>query len=452
MSVQRSTARVKRGMCAAVSVSLAFALAGCSTGAAQKNASSTDSQTIVVQQQAGENNIKAIDVAVKLFEAAHPNIKVKVQVVTQEAKGGSNLAVITGPNAPDVALVAQNSTVYTAALSAKKLIPLDDVWKQANLAEGYGDLGAAFTAPDGHPYLVSIDRVYYNVVYVNLDMFEKAGITMPENHRIASAADLYAIVDKLKKYGKQGLAIGGASGYQATWMLDGLLPTRATPDQIKNYLTNYQAEVPQTAKFTDAAFVDTLTTLSDYAKNGVYQQGFLANKGGPASEALFTGQRTGMLLDGSFSAAILRESAKFKMGWLLLPPINPSQPTQLSAYAGDAMAIPTGSKHQAAAKLFLESLFTQTAQQKVTVEAQGALPAIDGLPASVTSSADPLVQEQIADVAANGSQSGWTSTVPANVGQAFTDPLVQAMYAGQKTPAAIGEAVQGAVEKNRAAK
>lgn len=452
MSVQRSTARVKRGMWAAASVSLVVALAGCSTGATQKDASSTDPQTIVVQQQAGESNIKAINAAVKLFEADHPSIKVTVQVVTQDAKSSSNLAVITGPNAPDVAFIPQNSTVYTAALNAKKLVPLDDVWKTSGLTKGYGDLGAAFTAPDGHPYLVSIDRVYYNVVYINADMFKKAGIAVPADHRIASASDLYSIVDKLKAYGKQGMAFGGASGFQATWMIDGLLPTVATPDQMKNYLTNYQAAAPVTAKFTDPAFIDTLTTLSDYAKHGVYQPGYLANKGGPASEALFTGQRTGMLLDGSFSAAIVREAAKFKMGWLLLPPINPSQPTQLSAYAGDAMAIPTGSKHQAAAKLFLESLFTQTAQQKVTVEAQGALPAVDGLPASVTSSADPLVQEQIADVAAHGSQSGWTSTVPANVGQAFTDPLVQAMYAGQKTPQAIGEAVQGAVEKNRAAK
>lgn len=434
------------------SAGIAALLAGCSPGTSAANSATPTSghRTVVVQQQAGDNTEKAIGVAAKLFEAAHPDVTVKVQIVTSEAKTSSNLAVITGPTPPDVAVVPQNSTVYTAALAAKKLEPLDDVWTDSKLRQGYGPLAPAFIGPDGHPYLVSIDRAYYNVLYYNEDLFSKLGITVPSDHRIASTQDLYSIAAKLKGDGKAALAFGGGSGYQASWMLDALLPTASSSAQISNYLTSYQPSVPVSVKYTDEPFVSALSTLQQFAKEGVYQNGFLANKGGPASEALFEQQRTAMVLDGSWAAPSLRQASKFKVGWLLLPPVPGGQKTQLTAYAGDAMAIPTGAKDKADAKLFLDWWFTPEAQQKVTVEASGSLPAVDGLPAATIASLDPLVKDMVADVAVNGSQSGWTSTVPASVAAAFTDPLVQSMYAGQKTPDDVGAAVQGALEKMRA--
>jgi raffinose/stachyose/melibiose transport system substrate-binding protein len=229
-------------------------------------------------------------------------------------------------------------------------------------------------------------------------------------------------------------------------MLDALLPTSATTEQLQNYLTSWQSAVPETAKYTDPAFVDAVNQLQAYQKNGVYQSGFLAADT-PAVEALFQKGDIGMMIDGSWMTATFRKSMK-DVGWLLLPPVGTTK-TQVTAFAGDGLGIPVAAKHQAEAKKFLEFFMSEQNMAASVIKAGGNLAPVT-MPDSAYSALDPMVQEMLADVKANGAQSGWTSTVPGTLGQAFFDPLIQAMYAGQSSPADICGKLEDQLAKTRA--
>lgn len=422
----------------AVTAAVAVLATACGGGSSSTGSSS---KTITVQEQAGDNNVATIKSAAKLFEAANPGVKVKIQIITSEAKNSSNAMVLSGSNAPDVGFVPTNSAAYGQLLANKALLPIDDVWTAAKLKSRTGAaITSTLTAPDGKHYVVSTDSVYYSIVYYNKDLFAKAGITAPSDHRITSAAELTSMVAALKKAGKEGLGLGGKSGYEASWMLDALLPTATTSAELQNYLSSWQSSGEITAKYTDPSFVSTLDALNGYAKEGVYQSGFLGTDT-PAVEAAFEQGKLGMIIDGSWQAPVYRKDVKFGFGWMLLPPMNSTAKTQLTAYAGDAMAIPAKAKNPALAKKFLEFFMTEANLEQSVVKAGANLASVN-LPASAYSALDPLVQEMLADVAKNGAQSGWTSTVPGTLGQAFFDPLIQKMYAGQATSTQIAAQLQ----------
>jgi len=422
-------------------------LAGC--GNSTNDAGSGGKNTITVQQQAGDNNVAMMKSAAKLFEAAHPGVTVKIQVITVQTKNTTNANVLSGSNPPDVGVVPTNSAAYSQLVKARKLLPLEDVWSAGSLKSRYGSaIASALTAPDGKHYVVSIDSVYYSLVYYNKSLFKKAGITPPADHRIESADQLYSMVNALKKTGKQGLGLGGKSGYAASWMLDALLPTSATRDQLDNYLGSWQSSVKQTATYTDPAFVNAVKQLQDYNRHGIYQPGFVGADT-PAAEAAFQNGTLGMTIDGSWQAAAFRKVMKDDFGWLLLPPVDPSAKTQVTAFAGDGLGIPVGARNKELAKKFLEFFMTEKNLAASVVKAGGNLAPVGDMPDSAYAGLDPLVKEMLADVKANGAQSGWTSTVPGTLGQGFFDPLIQSMYAGQATPEAICEKLETQLARTR---
>jgi raffinose/stachyose/melibiose transport system substrate-binding protein len=430
---------------ASLAALLAVTVTGCGKSG---DGSGSDTTTITVQQQAGDQNVATMQSAAKLFEAANPKVKVKIQVITVETKNTTNANVLTGANPPDVGVVPTNSPAYSQLVKGKKLVPLEDVWSAAELKTRYGAaIASALTAPDGNHYVVSVDSVYYSIAYYNKELFTKAGITAPADHRITSADQLYSMVAALKKAGKQGVGLGGKSGYAASWMLDALLPTSASTDQVNNYLTSWQSSVPETAKYTDPVFVKTVEQLQDYNKNGVFQKGFLAADT-PAVEALFQKGDLGMMIDGSWMAATFRKSMK-DVGWLLLPPVDSAAKTQVTAFAGDGLGIPLGAKHPDLAKKFLEFFMSEQNMAESVIKAGGNLAPVT-MPDSAYTQLDPMVQEMLADVKAGGVQSGWTSTVPGTLGQAFFDPLIQSMYAGQAAPADICDKLEAQLAKTRA--
>jgi raffinose/stachyose/melibiose transport system substrate-binding protein len=433
--MHNATRRLSLIAAVAVASTAALVLAGCSSG----GSSGATSKSITVQVQTGQ----AAEIAafIKVFEKQHPGDTVKTVSVSQTAKTGSNLQVLTSSNAPDVAIVPTNTQVFSRLTTGKQLLSLSDVWSQAKLQSRYGDSLANSLKTSGTPYVVSFDSTIYNVVYYNEAMFKKAGIAVPADHRIASLSDLQSMVTKLKAIGKQGLSVGPSDGFQSSWMIDAFLPTTTTPGQLQNYLTNWESnKIAITAKYTDAPFVNALTQIQSMGKSGVFQTGFLGQSVAQ-SESNFVQQSAGMLLDGSYSPAVLKkDGVAFDYDWLLLPPVDPSAKTQVSLYNGDAYAIPARAKNPTLAKEFLESIMSVQAQS--LLPGQGSLPSVNDVPQSAFKDSAVQVQSLLADEAKNGGQPGWTSVVPGGLGQQLVDPKVQEMLNGNGTAAAIGAAVQ----------
>jgi len=414
-------------------------LAGCSSGG------SSDSKTLTVQVQTGQET--EIGAFIKGFKAANPGVTVKTLSLGQTAKNGSNIQVITSSNAPDVALVPTNSQAFTDLTAGKQLASLSDVWKNQDLNKRYGSTLAGALSTDGTPYVVSYDETIYDVVYYNTALFQQAGIQAPTDHRIPSLDALTSMANKLKAIGKQGLSIGPGDNFQSSWMIDAFLPTSTTDSQLHSYLTSWQSSKGSAASYTDKAFTDAIAQIQAMGKAGVFQDGYLGQNV-TQSEANFVQQDAGMLLDGSYSPAVLaKDGAKFDYDWMLLPPVDPSKKVEASLYNGNAYAIPAKAKNIPLAKKFLEYVMSVKGQS--LLPSIGSLPSVNDIPKSAYSSLPKQTQEELADEATNGGQPGWTSIVPGGLGQQLVDPKIQEMLNGNGTPQQIGQAVQAELQKLR---
>ncbi|GLI26657.1 putative ABC transporter extracellular-binding protein YurO [Agromyces rhizosphaerae] len=433
-----------RGLWAAATVAVSgLLLAGCSTASDDPAA---ESDTLVLQVQAGaEANVAGF---LSVFEEQYPDVTVETQAVSQTAKTGSNLQVLTSSSAPDVAVVPTNTQVFSELTAAGELVPLDDVWEAADLDARYGESLAAALKTAGTPYVVSYDSTIYNVVYYNKDLFAELGIPEPENHRFESLDELEATVTALKEGGKQGLAIGPADNYQSSWMIDAYLPTSSTPEELENYLTSWQEGVEQTISYTDEPFLRAIEQIKAMGEADLFQDGYLGQDVATA-QSLFVQGAAGMMLNGQYAAQpFIDEGMTDEFGWAMLPPVDPGAMTQLTLYNGDAFAIPARAKNPDLAKKFLEVVMSVEAQE--TLIEKGALPSINDVPAESYSVMIPQVQEMLADVAEFGGQPGWTSVVPGGLGQQLVDPRIQEMLNGNETPAGVGQTVEDMLTEMRA--
>lgn len=419
-------------------------LSGCSGGT---NSGQADPVEITVQTQT--NWAPMMNVLVPAFEAANPGIKVKLQIITEDQKNATNSQVISGSDAPDLALVPSNSPVYTAAVSAGALLPLDDVWQNQDLATRYGQSTAAtLTAADGKPYVAAIDSLYYDVVLYNKALFDKAGVAAPEDHRITDTAELVSIAQKVRAAGLQPLALDGSEPARYGWMMDQLLQSAASADQMANYLTSYDPSVPVTADYTAKPFVDSISTIKSWADAGVFQDGYLGQDDSTAA-GLFQQGTAAMYLGGNFSVPDLVK-AGIDFDWALLPPVAGAQKTALPAYRGEAMAVPKKAAHPNEAKKLLEFWLTDEMQTQAVGNSGYALPTVNTVPVDQLQGLNPAIVSMIDDANRNGSPTGWTSAVPGSFGQKIIGTNIPAMLSGEMTVDQVAQKQQDALQSVRA--
>ncbi|MBO4205192.1 ABC transporter substrate-binding protein [Micromonospora echinofusca] len=372
-----------------------------------------------------------------------PGLQIRYDELTGEQESSTNLQVVTSDAAPDVADIPTNLPPYRTLLKAQQLIPLDDVWAANDLENGYGKgLANSLKADDGRPYVVSYSRTLYGVVWYNKAIFSKLNITVPADHQIASMADLLTITNALRAGGYQPLAAGGASNYHLTWILDSLLPTSATSEQLTNFVSNFNSKVPVTVDYTDPSFTAVLDRLKEMYDNKVFQDGTLGMDS-PTTNALFASGKAGMLMGHDLSPTGAKKTSKtdLDLDFLFLPPINPGVKTLPVNYAGNTLAIPKKAKNPAIAKEFLKLLMSKENQAKAIKWSGGAAPAID-LPTSLLTEGKPANEMALLSYgAANGTRDGWASIVPAKLGT--TDPYIEKLFTGKMTAAEIGKALNG---------
>ena len=434
------TARARRGRLIAagafVGVS-ALVLTGCSSGAS--GGSDDGAKTLTVQVQSVQQ--PAFEYAATIFEKENPGVTVEFQTVTEQQKSTTNSQIMASSNAPDIGLVPVNAQPYFDLVKADALAPLDDLWKDADLETRYGKVIADSLKWDGTPYLALFDTTFYNVVYYNKDAFAAAGVTAPADHRIASNDDLYDMVAKLKTAGYDGLAAGGASGYQLGWLLDAQLQANA-PEALADYLVSWQPGVEPTEKYDDAAFTDSVAQIGEWNDNGVFQEG-MAGAAGDQAQAAFTAGDAAMMLGGSWIPSILGD-VDFDYDWLVLPGAG-TEPTLPSLFAGDTLAVPKTSKNIDLAEKFL-AIYSSDDVQTYAAENVGSLPAVNTVSADDLPGLGPIVQSIVTFTNDTGFGLGWTSTLPGSIGQSLVDPQIQQLVSGQTTPDAVGQAEQTAFD------
>lgn len=438
--------RPRLGVAAALTAAMAvIGLSACTS------ASGSGKVTLRYQVDQGEENLTLANAWIKGFEKLHPNVTIKSEITSRDAVASTNATVLSGSNPPDIGVIATGTPQYQNLVQSGALADLSSVWAAQHLDTRFPKSLNDLLDYNGKHYSIGVSTGYYNVVYYNKDLFNKAGIAVPSDHRIASVDDLYSMVDKLKAIKVEGLAIGAKSNAPASWMVSALLPTAVSETAMNNYLTNYLPSNTVTAKYTDPGFIKTLTALEDFKNHGVYQNGFLGSDVDGA-DSLFVQGQVGMELEGYWVAGNFRKTnPNLKFDWLLLPPIGGgASQTQLSSFFATGISVPAKGKHVDLAKQFLEYMVSDEGQTDGILKTASQIPAVTTVPESAYSALDPVVTEMVADAKAHGVQSGWSTTVPGDIGQGFIDPLLQSMYAGQASPKDVAQKVQDALDKTRA--
>ena len=421
----------------------ALVVAGSQTGA-QADTLTTAPVTLTVQYEistAPDTEWHAIKAA---FEKLHPNVTVNFAPITNDAKGGSNLQVLTSDGSPDIGLIPLNSNVYTQMVAAQQLVPLDGIFAADKTAERIGPPAAALKQADGHYYATPHTVAYYNILWANPAAIAASGTHLPSTQKFTSVSALINFASACQRHGYAGLAIGGNTNYQASWMLDSMLPSAVSATAFHNYLNNYKATVPVTAHYTDSGFVNTLAALGQFAKAGIYQKGYLGQNADQAT-ALFTSGKSCLLLGGSwmpggaFADATKAGTMTFTPTFATLPGVVSGTSSTLTPYYGDAFGVPVKSQNQAWALELLRYFISDEGQTVGALNAGGLVPAVTTIPKDKLSVLPDAVKAILAFVAKNGAQSGWTSEVPGAFGQTFINPLVQQIQAGSLTPLQVAQ-------------
>jgi len=388
------------------------------------------------------------------FVKKYPNVTIKYSPITNEAKGGPNLQVLSSDGAPDIALLPLNSNVYTQMVKNKALVPLNGIFAADNTVARIGPPAAALKQADGNYYATPHVVVYYNVLWTNPDAIKKAGAVIPEDGHFATVSQLVKFGKACSKAGYAGLAIGGKTNFQASWMFDSMMPTAVSAKALNNYINSYKPDIKVTARWTDSGIVRTLDALGAIAKGGVYQNGYLGMDLDQAT-ALFTSGKACMLLGrtwmpgGAFESDTKKGVMKFTPGLATLPSVVPGKKATYTPYYGDAYGVPVKSKNQEWALELLRYFMSDEGQRIGALEAAGNLPVVTTIPKSLYTKVPQLVKDVLERVAKYGSQSGWTSEVPGAYGQTFINPLIQKLQEGKITSTEIARLQQAKLDDVR---
>ncbi len=422
----------------ALTLPLALVLGGCAAGGG-------DSEEITLTVQTDSYGLPGFELVADQFESEHPGVTVEFQVLTPDQQSTTNLQTLTSADAPDIASAPFNTTVFTEMLAADQFLPLDEVWEEADLEARYGQSLADAIRPGGKEIGVLYSKVLYGIAWYNKAIFEEVGIDVPEDHQIGTMDNLADMVAKLRAGGYQPLSIGGSSNYHLTWILDNLLATAATPEELTNYVTSFDPDVEVTTSYTDPAFTEALDRIKEMYDSNTFQDGVLGMDQ-DAGLALFAAGQAGMMMGHNQTpAGVAGKDSDVDMGFLFLPPIN-SDVTLPNFYAGNLLEIPVNAKHPDLAKEFLVLLMSDEMQIAAIDATGGAFPGI-AVTEEALAQAPDSIRELLTFESEYGNVAGWASLVPAKLGT--TDPLIQRLLLGEITSEEIGIELDALLEEIR---
>ena len=299
----------------------------------------------------------AFEAVVKGFEAANPDVKVKVNTFDHEGFKTS-IRNFLSAQAPDVVTWYAGNRM-APFVNAGLFEDVSDVWQKEGLDNQLKSAAASMTINGkkwGVPY------TYYQWgIYYRKDIFAKLSIAEPKTWK-----ELLDACAKLKAAKVTPFAIGS----KQTW------PTGGWFDYLDLRVNGYEFHMDLTAgkvPYTDKRVAAVFDRWDELVKPGY----FLANH--PSymwQEALpsFVKGEAAMYLMGNFIVAPLKEAGlkEDQVGFMAFPTITPNLPRAEDAPT-DTVHIPSKAKNKVDAKRFLAYIAKPEVQAKMN-DTLGQLP------------------------------------------------------------------------------
>ncbi len=282
----------------------------------------------------------AFEALVKGFEAANPDVKVKVNVFDHEGYKTSIRNFLTA-EAPDVCSWYAGNRM-ALFVNAGLFEDVSDVWAKEGLNEKLKSASSTMTINGkkwGMPY-----SYYQWGIYYRKDLFAKLGIAEPKTW-----AELVAASAKLKANKITPFAIGT----KETW------PTGGWFDYLNMRVNGYEFHMDLTAgkvPYTDKRVQAVFDKWDDLVKPGYYLANHTSYKWQEALPAFIKGDAA-MYLMGNFAVAPMKEAGltEAQLGFMQFPEITAGLPKAEDAPI-ESFHIPSKAKNKVDARRFLAYL------------------------------------------------------------------------------------------------
>ena len=220
------------------------------------------------------------------FMAENPDVKVDYELLYDEAYHQKAVSRLAAGDVPDVAYMGAD---------ARWGAEWQEAGQQINNVAYYPSNIDASLVPDffgtgEKPYLPLGGSNYCTVVAVNMDLLNKIGGKIPETYE-----DMKALAKLCKDNGIQLMSTHGADGWVwGSCVMSGIIP-RTTGD-----LKWIEKAVNKQVKFTDKGFVEALSVLSTWVKDGVLDPNSVLTDNGTGMSNFVNGKYL-MYIDGQWA-------------------------------------------------------------------------------------------------------------------------------------------------------
>ena len=374
-----------------------------------------------------------------LFMKAHPKANIKVGVITNDTLRSSGGRLFTSSDSPDVVSYTLQQTQMQSWIKAGALLPLDDLWKSADIASTVSkDSATQSTADDGHKYAVPLGLTLLPFGFYNTDLWSKAGATAPDSttHEFASLDEFNSDLAKVKA---SGVTPFSAEGDWSEYAFSSLIASSCGTTKYVDISTNWKKGADSAPKYTDDCVIKAIDQWDSWGKAGYFPEG-LASVTNAQDQALFDTQKSAMWLAGSWVPPVY--TPKFNWDWSLLPSLGGGRsPIGTSL---DSFLVPKGAKNPALAKSFISYLI-----EKSTLEGgMGRIPARTDLDISKVIST-PVTQSIYAALPQATTAPAWFTLIPPSVEAAFLQSVVSGSMTGSISSEDAAKALQAASDQYR---
>ena len=311
---------------------------------------SAQAGNLVINTDASDPAPKAaFDAIIKGFEAANPDVKVKINTFDHEGYKTSIRNFLTA-EPPDLATWYAGNRM-APFVKANLFEDVSDVWKAEGLDDSLKSAAKSMTI-DGKKW--GVPYTYYQWgVYYRKDIFAKLGIAEPKTWK-----ELVAACAKLKANKITPFAIGT----KATWTTGGWF------DYLNMRTNGYEFHMDLTAgkvPYTDKRVQAVFDHWDDLTKPGYYLANHASYQWQEALPAFVKGEAA-MYLMGNFAVAPMKEAGltEAQLGFMQFPEITPKVPKAEDAPT-DTIHIPAGAKNKADARKFLAYMAKAEVQAEV---------------------------------------------------------------------------------------
>jgi raffinose/stachyose/melibiose transport system substrate-binding protein len=365
------------------------------------------------------------------YMAAHPNVKIEITVLENEAFKSKLTTVMQSGEPPDIFQSWGGGVMneYANADLLQDITPALDAdggaWRNT-IAPGALGVYAYKDKNYGVPWDMGMIGFWYNKA-----LFKKAGIENPP----ATWTELLDDVKKLKAAGITPIALGEGDKWPGMHMW-AYLVTRLGGKE------NFQNALLRTGSFTDEPFVEAGKKLQELMALEPFQDGFLGATYGDEATAMGNA-KAAMELMGQWAPAVEKDNSLDKKGigedlaWFPFPMVEGGKGDPGDAVGG-GNGFAVGKNAAPEAVDFVKFLISPENQKRLA-EINVAIPVVKGGEAGMK---DPLMitlQKSLA--AAKYFQLYYDQALPPAMGSVINDST-QELFAGTMTPEQLAQAVE----------